>query len=359
MIIAHRYIIARFFTYFFMIQTVIFFLVVTIDYLGFISNFLKSGYNLLNGLGFIVMRNLGIVVMLTPVCALIAALVLFGLMRRSNELIALKTGGANGMRLITPLIFCGVILSTLVFAISETVVPKALNRASYIYTVEIKKRNIQTTHGSDIWLRNGREIIYIKHYNVQSKTLSGVSITRLANESFTPTLRISAERGAYKNGKWILTNALVHTPGISDGPSSKVVDALEEMPGVEPEDLGTVVKEASEMGFAELRRHIQKIQDDGYDATRFSVDLHAKMALPVACLLMILMGSGIAMTRDRHEGIPVSVGIGIGAAFVYWVFNSVCLSLGYGEVLPPIIAAWSADILFFSSCGLLLQEVDQ
>ena len=358
MSIAHRYIITRFFSYFLMTQTAITFLVFTIDYLGFISAFLKANYNLLNGVWFIVLRNLGIVVMLTPVCALISSIVLFGLMRRNNELIALKGGGASAIHLITPLVICGITLSTAVFLISETLVPKALNRASYIRTVEIKKRNIQTTHGSDIWIRHGREIIYIKHYSIAQKSLSGVSITRLAPDQFTPIERISAEHGTYENGAWKLTHALVHTPKTTHGPSSLLVDALVAMQGVEPDDLGSVVREPSEMGFLELYRYIQKIQADGYDVTRYRVDLQAKLAMPVACFLMILMGSGLAMTRDRHEGIPVSVGLGIGAAFVYWVFNSVSLSLGYGEVLPVFISAWSADILFLCGAGLLLQDMD-
>ena len=356
--IAHRYIILRFFSFFFMIQTVLFFLVVTIDYLGFISNFLRAGYSLVSGVWFVILRNLGIVVMLTPICALIATIALFGLMRKNNELIALKGGGASGMRLIAPLFLCGGFLSLLVFLISETVVPRALNRASVIRTVEIKKRAIQTTRGNDIWIRNGREIIYIKNYDLKRRTLQGISITELFQEGFSPKKSISAEKGAYQNGAWFLENALVHTPKNQKSAATQQVPRLEAMKGVDPDDLGAVVKEASEMGFLELRRHIQKIQKEGYDASRFSVDLQAKLALPAACLLMMLLGSGIAMTRDRHEGIPVSVGLGMGAAFVYWVFNSVCLSLGYGEMLPPLVAAWAANLLFFSGCGLLLQEVD-
>ena len=356
--IIQRYVLKQFFKYFAMIQVVVFFLVVAIDYLSWISKFLRANYNLLDGVGFVVMRNLGIIVMMTPVCALLSSVVLFGLMRRNNEVVALMGGGISAWKLVKPLAWAGIILTLLVFILAETLVPVALNKATYIRMVEIKKRNIQTTHGNNIWLRHGREIIYIKHYTIATKTLSGVSITRFADNSFVPVRRVDAASGVYTGRGWSLKDAIVQEPVESGGQRSQYVSAAIDMVGVMPEDLGSVVKQARELSFFDLWEYIRKMEKEGYDVTRYRVDFHAKMAFPLLCLMMVMIGSGIALTRERHEGIPVSVGIGICAAFLFWVFYSLCLSLGYGEMLPPFVAAWAADVVFLCGGGLLLQDVE-
>ena len=358
MSIVHRYILRQFFTYFSMIQVVVFFLVVAIDYLSWISKFLSANYNLLSGVGFIVMRNLGIIVMMTPVCALLSSVVLFGLMRRNNEVVALKGGGISAWNLIKPLVGAGLILTAMVFTLAETIVPIALNKAAVIRMVDIKKRNIQTTHGNNIWLRHGREIIYIKHYTIATKTLSGISISRFADDSFTPIRRVDASSGVYAGNGWALRDAIIQEPSRSSGQGSQYAVAALEMIGVSPDDLGSVVKGANEMSFLELWHYIRKMEREGYDVTRYRVDFQAKMAFPLLCLMMVMIGSGIALTRERHEGIPVSVGLGIGTAFLFWVFYSICLSLGYGEMLPPVIAAWAADVVFLCVGGLLLQDIE-
>lgn len=358
MTIIQRYVLRQFFKYFAMIQVVVFFLVVAIDYLSWISAFLRVNYNLLHGVWFVVLRNLGIIVMMTPVCALLSSIVLFGLMRRNNEVVALKGGGTSAWTLVKPLAGAGVVLTLLLFSLSETVVPVALNKAAVIRMVEIKKRTIQTTHGNNIWLRHGREIIYIRHYTIATQTLSGVSITRFADDTFTPVRRVDALSGVYSGKGWTLKDAIIQEPLKQGGPRSQFVETAMEMSGVLPDDLGSVVKKASEMSFLELRDYIRKMEKEGYDVTRYRVDFQAKMAFPLLCLMMVMIGSGIALTRPRHEGLSVSVGYGIGTAFLFWVFYSLCLSLGYGEMLPPVIAAWAADVVFLCAGGLLLQDID-
>ena len=68
---------------------------------------------------------------------------------------------------------------------------------------------------------------------------------------------------------------------------------------------------------------------------------------------VLLVGAGhngltnAAYLAGRHGVFALSViAMGIGVAFLYWILNSFCLSLGYGGVLPPIVAAWVANCVF-------------
>jgi lipopolysaccharide export system permease protein len=64
------------------------------------------------------------------------------------------------------------------------------------------------------------------------------------------------------------------------------------------------------------------------------------------CLILALIGGGISLRGNRGEGIFAGILIAIGIAFCYWFSHSVCLSLGYGGILPPLAAAWATNLVF-------------
>jgi len=100
------------------------------------------------------------------------------------------------------------------------------------------------------------------------------------------------------------------------------------------------------------------VEFEGYDATTYRVDLYAKSAYPFIGIIMGLIGVGLTARRQLTKGLPVSISLGIGIAFLYWVFQSLCLSFGYGEILPPAVAAWTANIVFLCGGGLLLLNAE-
>ena len=125
---------------------------------------------------------------------------------------------------------------------------------------------------------------------------------------------------------------------------------------ISPEDLGRAVKSAEEMGLFELLRHIKKVAKEGYSTISLRVDLHAKIAFPFICLLMSLLGTGLGASGRTLGGMAATIAYGIGISFSYMMLYGFSLSLGYGGVLPPIIAAWSANIvLLFVAWGVLVK----
>ena len=59
-----------------------------------------------------------------------------------------------------------------------------------------------------------------------------------------------------------------------------------------------------------------------------------------------MVGGGLGLNRRTHDNLIPAVSVGLGIAFLYWVFHSFCLSLGYGEMLPPLVAAWAGNLVF-------------
>jgi lipopolysaccharide export system permease protein len=120
--------------------------------------------------------------------------------------------------------------------------------------------------------------------------------------------------------------------------------------------LKKVAKKSDEMSFGELKAYIDRIETEGYDAVSYRVDLYAKVSFPLVCLIMGAVGVGIAANPKTGRNLPGALAIGIGAAFMYWILHSFCISLGKGEVLPPVVAAWAANFVFACFGGVMVQS---
>jgi lipopolysaccharide export system permease protein len=167
------------------------------------------------------------------------------------------------------------------------------------------------------------------------------------------TRRVDANRGLYKQGKWIFYDIMEQMLDRESG-VYKVQFQTQETIDVDflPEDLMGAFKRSEEMNVAELYRYIQEVQREGYDATAFQVDFQARFAYPVLSIIVCIIGIGTAVKRKSREGPSVSIVFGVMVVFLYWVLHSFCLSLGYGGLLPPIISAWISNIIF--SCYAVL-----
>ena len=196
-------------------------------------------------------------------------------------------------------------------------------------------------------MKTDRAIVHLQYYQPNTQTARGISYN-LFNKDFKLVYRLDARSGQFEGGRWVLQKVMeqVWQAG-SDHYDVKTADHLVKDLGLSPEDMKTVAREADEMSFVDLFRYIQKVEAEGYDATHYWVDLHAKAAFPFACVIMALIGLGVALSGRLREGMVSSIIYGLGIVFVFWVLFSFCLSLGYGGLIAPALAAWLANMVFF------------
>jgi lipopolysaccharide export system permease protein len=120
-----------------------------------------------------------------------------------------------------------------------------------------------------------------------------------------------------------------------------------------PNDFKIMQKDAEKMGFFDLWKYINKIQKEGYDATRYLVDLHGKLAFPLVTVILVLIGISFSTRSERQGGVMQSVGIGIIIGFSYWIVHAFSMSLGRSGILPSILSAWIANIIFLGAGTIL------
>jgi lipopolysaccharide export system permease protein len=353
----YRYWLKEFARFFCIIQMVLLCIFLAVDYLSNMDKFLEAKFSIVQAFGYVLLKVPFMFVQFTPAGIVLATIVVFGLMNRNNELLALKGSGVSIYCLVKPVALVGILLAVLMLFLGETIVPSTMFKANHIKYSTLKKSKKIFAVREDIWMRGDNKIIHINFFNPKDDTISGITATSL-QENFRIGRRVDAEKGVFDNGQWQLFNVLEQNYS-EDGRESGInaYDDKHYDLDIVPADLKNVVKKSDQMSILELRDYIKKVKSEGYDATRYIVDFWAKMAFPVICLVMALAGAAAGMLPAVKENMPLGIAIGIGVAFCYWVIHGFCVSLGYGGMLPAILSAWAANLFFICSTVLFLVAV--
>ncbi|MFC1811256.1 LPS export ABC transporter permease LptG [Thermodesulfobacteriota bacterium] len=358
MSIIHKYLTLETLKYFGMLLTFVVSVYIAVDFFEKIDDFIEAGLPFSKALTFFLFKIPLIISQVMPVCILLSVLIVFGLMTRNYEIVALKSSGVSIYYLLRPVFAAGLICGILLFFLSEVIVPITIGKSNRIWLREVRKEHAVISSEKNIWIKGNRSITHIKYYNSSNKTILGVSQNTF-DENFRLIRRIDARKGVFKEGKWILHDLVEQNFVNKDGTSGVVFyeNRVEQL-GFLADDLKRVMKLSGEMSLKELFGFIKKVESEGYDATIYKVDFYAKIAFPFICIIMCIVGTGIGVRGKAKDGLPVSIAYGIGIAFLYWIFYSFCLSLGYGEMLHPIIAAWTSNLVFFCLGVLTLMNAE-
>ncbi|MBI4714395.1 MAG: LptF/LptG family permease, partial [Nitrospirae bacterium] len=160
--------------------------------------------------------------------------------------------------------------------------------------------------------------------------------------------RIHAAEAVYRDNQWILRSG---TRWRFNGDDPIQVSRFETTPAYLPiqlTDFPKMVLRAGEMKFGDLRNYVKRLRREGYEVRRLTVDLYGKTAFPLAGGILTLIGLSFALMEPRKGGIALGIALGLALSFAYWMLFSFTLSLGYTGHLSPILAAWSANLLFIA-----------
>lgn len=286
-----------------------------------------------------------IFIQVLPVAVLLATLLTLGGLARHNELLAMKMGQVSTLRIALPCIALGLAASLVAWATAEHVAPWGNERALNIWRTQVRHLPAhQITRDSDIWYRaQGNRFVHISLIEARSGLIRGMSIYELS-PSFDLVRRIDAREAAWGSKGWTLRDGYRLDLGRSPIRITPF-KMLEVSLGEGPEDFARVARSPEEMSYAQLRQYIQRLVSSGVNATRYRVDLYAKVATALVGLIMSLIGVSFGL-RTGRAGVMLWVGACIPMGFLYWMLLSLGFAFGRGGVLPPLVAAWLPNLVF-------------
>lgn len=322
-------------------------LFLVVEFFDKVDNFVKHQARLSHYLLYFSASIPQVAVQVAPLAMLLAVFLTVGGLSRTNELTAMRSGGISLWRLTSPLLGLGLLVSLAIVAANETLVPISSSKADQVMQVEVKGRSENLLWRRKIWFRTGNTFVNIQLFDGTSESLTGVSIFKFDSGAHLVS-RLDAPRGSFTDGGWLLEEVTER----SFAPESGEILRVNHLPskalslGKTPDDFRIFQPKTEEMTYRELKSFIRKLRREGYNPTRYRVDLEARLATPFASLIMAFLGIPFALQRGRGTSLAIGVGLSIGIGIAFYLTQATLQAFGYSGVLPPAVAAWGANILF-------------
>ncbi len=284
-----------------------------------------------------------------PLIMLLAVLITFGLMNRSNEITAIKATGTSIYRIVTPVLAAAAVLAAGLFFADQFYLPHTNKRQEALHN-QIKGKPAQTYLRPDRkWIfGQHNDIYYYQFFDPDRDQFANVTIYQIDPASFAITQRIHADRAHWADNldRWIFERGWqrsLHGPAIAAFRTFEVstFPELSEAPSYFKKE----VKQYSEMNYEELRRYIRDLQQSGFDVVRLRVQLNKKLSFPLITLIMAVLAVPFSLSAAK-KGAITGVAVAVGIAVVYTVVSRLFEAMGDLSQLPPALAAWSPDLIF-------------
>jgi len=357
MTIIDRYILKEFIKMFALILISLAGLYLIVDFFERIRMFLSNHASVGQMASYFLLTLPMILSQMIPIGVLLSALLSFGILSKNSEITAMKANGLSLYRLSVPVIVVSFAICIATFLLNEAVTPYTNQRAKHIKLVEVQKREqMGSFKQNEIWYRGERGIYNFSMFDPLTNTLKGIRI-HFFDRGMNLSQRIDAKEAVWKDGRWLFTDLLVTTFNQGGVPSIKRIPSRIVALSEKPSDFMVVQKDTEEMGLLELSRFTKKIGSEGYDTMRYRTDMHGKIAFPLVSVILAILGVSFSLKSERSGGIAQSIGLGIVIGFSYWIVFAFAISLGRAGTLPPVMAAWSANVLFGTAATILFMRV--
>src|SRR6266581_144677 len=297
---------------------------------------------------------------ITHLSILLAVLITFGLMQRSNEMTAIKATGISIYRVIVPVLLAACIFAVGLFFFDQFYLPRANKRQDALRN-QIKCKPPQTYLNPDRkWIfGQNYKIYFYQLFDSDRNQFGNLSAFQFDPATFQLTRRVYADRAHWEETlqRWVCTQGWERSlrgSAIQDFHTFDVATfaAISEPPYYFKKE----VRQSSEMNYEELRRYIRDLQQSGFDVVRLRVQLYEKFAFPLITLVMAVLAVPFSLSTGKR-GALAGVAAAVGIAVIYTTVFRLFESMGNVSQLPPILAAWAPDLIFGLAGGYLILKV--
>ena len=341
-----RYIGRGFLNVFFLSLVAFIVIYLVVDILENVNDFIKQGVPVHTTFEFFLFKVPLIIVQVVPVSVLLSSVITIGILSRNSEVVAMMASGISLFRIVVPIIGISLLVSVVSLLGNESILPYTNHKMRYIENVELKKKPaLGSFKQNRIWYRSDNSIYNIDMFDPKRNILKGITIYYL-DKDLKLISRIDAKIAKWIDNRWHFYDVFFRS--FDNGTEIRMEKWGEKTVYIpeSPDDFKIIEKSTDEMNYAELKDYINEIKAEGYDATKYLVDMHAKLAFPFVSLIMPLLGIPFALKTGREGGIIRGIGISIIISFGYWVMLSLSLSLGHSGNLTPIVSAWIPNFTF-------------
>jgi len=287
-----------------------------------------------------------------PISTLSATLLAFGRLASDNEILALKANGVGLIRIASPILVVGIILSLLCIPLNDRILPKSGYNARKLIK-EIAIKNPLAILEPGVFIKAFKNyIIFV--YNIEKNKLKNIRIYQPRQGE--PTRTIVAEEGEIitspdKNAIKLKLKHGSADESLPQDPENFYKLVFEtyymKLDLKDAIDYDKIQRKPREMSIKELRSEIEKLKKDNISTIPLHIEIHNKLALAFSNLVFILIGVPIAVSTHRREK-SINFGLTMILFIAYWGIMLGGVACVIRNIVPPWAGIWMANIILFS-----------
>jgi LPS export ABC transporter permease LptG len=291
--------------------------------------------------------------LMVPIAALVGASIGLSALARANELIAMKASGVGPVRIAVPVVAAAAGISLLLAAVQERIIPPAERESRQELDRIGGKSSAREADGGRRWIVGENDRLWA-YLDVPAETAKLVEPGVVAVDWVNARVleRIEAHEATYADGAWDFLSGWRRSFDAEGRERYEAFPRWRSADRESPELFGAVRtgivfgrRIADQMTFVELRSHVRRMADAGYDAAPLIVGLNEKLVMPLLPVVLVLVAVPLMVSGWSRRGSLAGFGYALVIVFGFWVLWAVSTSLGSESVIDPVLAVWSPPIL--------------
>ncbi|ADU66557.1 LptF/LptG family permease [Desulfurispirillum indicum] len=281
---------------------------------------------------------------LTPAIMLIATVMYITTIGVNNEMKIMLSAGISLKKISLPVLVFVSCAAGAHFLLGEQVFQHIKPEVDALQKYEARQqRPPSAIIAGNLWVRNydGTSFARIRRFNMENNLLLGVEIYTVREGMIQEY--VSADHGSLQEGRIHLEGVVIRnfmTQQVSRLPEHQV-----EFTGI-MESTKASIKPLEEYSSRELASDIAILREAGHPSHLYVSELLRRVSYSLAIIVLSLVAIPLGVTGERKSGKIFSVTVGLLVAMVYFIVDSLAMTLGKGDAISPYIAPFIANGVF-------------
>lgn len=349
--LVNRYVCREFLKFFGMGLAACTVLYILVELFDRVDEFIERGVFWYDACLYLAARLPVILYQLIPVAILLASVLTFSTLNRHHEITAMRANGIAPRHLTRSLSVVGLLSCLALLAAQEYLIPYANQTARMIWRTRVRHDKIAPRLGrykeGHIWYRANNRIWSAQLSNPFEQRLQGVVIFTLDGDG-NIVQRYDVQEAQQAAQDWLLRHGTLrrfNSVGSFTGQPERFTERHLALPE-RFTDITARQKLPDEMSTHDILAHAHQLDRQGLQGAPYLTEFHGRFAFAAACIIMAGFGLPLAVGLNRSGRAVKAIGITLCCGFSYWVLHAFVMALGHNGQLPPLLAAWSANICF-------------
>ena len=319
-----------------------------IDLFERLDDFLEANVGIGTVAAYFLYRIPSILAQIFPAVFLIAVMTQLGIMLRGRELLALEACSVSPAAVARSVLWYALALCLAQLLLSEVLGVSGYRASDRIWSEEVRSRTISTRQLHNIWFKEDNRIVRMNAVTPHQGIGQGLTVHALDPADSGRIMEIiRAESFTVTSAGWRLENVTRTIPDTFavDESSRELLQFRTDVVGFLVIDPKTNLKS---LPLWQLGSEMDRLRQAGSNIERLETAWHMKLAYAGSVLVMALIAlAAVSMFGSLLVIIPV----GLVTTFCYYGLFVFCASAGEKGLLPPVIAAWAANVFFSLLAG--------